>query len=1206
MEYLNLDILTKNSIEYIIKNVSYIFKSLIREIESYLNLDILDQDINLVFCKDSISMDNQDNPNLSFGIYKTEKNGKKLIKILENYKEYIRIILLREAYKCFIPDNLKHNEIVNIFINQKVLIDLNKFPESIEWKNNYILKDINSEFISAELDRLQKFLKRESNEKNESPFLFFFQYLRRYYQIIDNTKMEFYNNLFREYTLKTAKSLNNNEIIETLRVIINIFYKVKSYRALLDYQTYFKEFISDNTIKTDLSLRKFTENMRWIKEFSDIAPSYQINWKTLNICSLILTLRFNPSINTSKIREILKIFPFSISPKISKCDFGYEVLGYIIVPRNYYNDIINFIKKLEESGYIISKKCLNLNRGTIFLNLNYFREGFNKNSLINHSHPAYDKKCEIEFTIDYGAKHYKPQISLLEWLILDRIRYFSITGFGFERRNETLGTLKSDLINNVIVEQNLIQELKRNLNFTEISKSSKENILVFLSKNQKIGFFHIKKNLSEILGLIKLINNILNNNPNITSITQLKDYNKKKFISNSIEENLLINNKFIKKIIFSELIPLYFKSKKEYFDKIQEYLNFYEILKSFYNLKIFNINKIQQIIKQSSLINKIFKIKEDKLEKYSKSFKAYKITNALVENILEDFLNNKPPIIVPNLIGTIKTEVNYFCFLIIKSNSTTLQNLEKIKFLFPRLIAIEGLDVYNQEKVIYLELFIPSITKKEKLILFSYIYTLFKQNIIFFKRYLWSGFTEAFSRKDFYDLSKKKFFYTKDLFQEYFLFIKSFLGVIPSFYNEPLDVVTNMTWFEEKTNSDLLIAPKIEFKMPKISELNRLLDYHINLRNLLLEDSKFIKFKDNNAFENYIKSIIFIPSFQHFGLSQYFLYFKSIKLDEINFNHLLTNTFLSFKHHLSIDRSNAFLIDFIWPYRNPNTALINWLTKSKKNIREYCLFFVKKIFQILHFNYNVVAQNWDLNPNRFRVYFQNILFNPDYEIQTPKIKEFNIGDLNISNYFTPESAEFEALSHIYNYKPLDIKSYLGTRKSSTVNQIIDLLEKRLIFPYISLKNLALIEKLYIILPNLKKEHNNTILKICSFFNIGFVYEIEGEYYIYGFEKEIKYENGLMIILYLPNCQLDEFIKLFDLIFQYLEIDHYVILNDMVNGKKLLKSIYRNLDFLNNYNPLINLIWNDKDKIWMNHKLFNEKFEPIYPDLFYGSKKFKVS
>ena len=27
-----------------------------------------------------------------------------------------------------------------------------------------------------------------------------------------------------------------------------------------------------------------------------------------------------------------------------------------------------------------------------------------------------------------------------------------------------------------------------------------------------------------------------------------------------------------------------------------------------------------------------------------------------------------------------------------------------------------------------------------------------------------------------------------------------------------------------------------------------------------------------------------------------------------------------------------------------------------------------------------------------------------------------------------------------------------------------------------------------------------------------------------------------------------------------------------------------------------LIWNDKDKIWMNHKLFNEKFEPIYPDL----------
>ena len=39
-----------------------------------------------------------------------------------------------------------------------------------------------------------------------------------------------------------------------------------------------------------------------------------------------------------------------------------------------------------------------------------------------------------------------------------------------------------------------------------------------------------------------------------------------------------------------------------------------------------------------------------------------------------------------------------------------------------------------------------------------------------------------------------------------------------------------------------------------------------------------------------------------------------------------------------------------------------------------------------------------------------------------------------------------------------------------------------------------------------------------------------------------------------------------------------------------------------YNPLKNLKWNDEDKIWMNYKLFTEKFEPIYPDLILKEKE----
>jgi len=76
----------------------------------------------------------------------------------------------------------------------------------------------------------------------------------------------------------------------------------------------------------------------------------------------------------------------------------------------------------------------------------------------------------------------------------------------------------------------------------------------------------------------------------------------------------------------------------------------------------------------------------------------------------------------------------------------------------------------------------------------------------------------------------------------------------------------------------------------------------------------------------------------------------------------------------------------------------------------------------------------------------------------------------------------------------------------------------------------------------------------------------------------------------------QFQNLFEQLFQYLKIEHYLILNDLVDGKKLLDLIYGGLDFLEKYNPLKNLSWNNKDKQWMNHKLFNEKFEPLYHPL----------
>ncbi len=233
------------------------------------------------------------------------------------------------------------------------------------------------------------------------------------------------------------------------------------------------------------------------------------------------------------------------------------------------------------------------------------------------------------------------------------------------------------------------------------------------------------------------------------------------------------------------------------------------------------------------------------------------------------------------------------------------------------------------------------------------------------------------------------------------------------------------------------------------------------------------------------------------------------------------------------------------------------------------------------------------------------MLNPDYNIQIPDLKEFNVGDIDSSNYFGPNSSEFKALSQIYNWKSLDIKSYLTRRYFKINTSIKELLKQELIHPFLSFRNLDLVEEITIILPDVKKELNQSILKIFSFFNIGFIYEMEGEYFIQGFDDVVNFENGIMIKLYFPDCQIDEFEKLFDLLFEYMKIDHYIILNDLVDGKPLVESTFQGSKFLDSYNPLTNLIWNEKDKRWQNHKLFNENFEPVYPDLFYGKKNYDL-
>jgi len=290
------------------------------------------------------------------------------------------------------------------------------------------------------------------------------------------------------------------------------------------------------------------------------------------------------------------------------------------------------------------------------------------------------------------------------------------------------------------------------------------------------------------------------------------------------------------------------------------------------------------------------------------------------------------------------------------------------------------------------------------------------------------------------------------------------------------------------------------------------------------------------------------------------------------------------------------------PYGSPNLKYLHWLARSKKIVREYCGFFINKVYKILHFNDNLNQEGWIYDKDKFKIHMQNVLFNPKYNPKNPIIKEFETGKKSISSYFGPESPEFKSISQIYDTKSIDIKSFLTTKKTITINHITSLLKKDLIFPYLSLKNLDLHNIVYIIVPNLKKELIDTVVKIFSFFNVATIYDITGEYFIYGFKQEIQFPTGLMIKINFPKCEISEFERLFDLLFEYLEVKDYVILNDLVDGSNLIESIYGGLDFLKSYNPLKNLEWNEQQKRWENPKVFTPKFEPIYPDLNAENKK----
>lgn len=1139
-------------------------------------------------------------------VKKTVQDDSLLIELLKNDK-YLPFILLREAYYCFIPKEIEDSEIIKICINQILENDLIKLDSFSEWKQLIRNTLVDRDFLLSQFDRLQKFFNIEATEPFDNPVQFFFKNIRENATLIGNRNVDnFYDLLFERYSYKTSKSLFSEEIVEVLRIIMVLFYEKKKYLSLTDYQTFLKDYLRNRKIESKLSLKKFTENLQWINKCSSIAPSYNRYYNTLNILPIHCSLLFNPLIEKYKIKKILTNFPFFSSPKFSENGFGTEVSMIFHLPKIYLDDLLKFIRNLQSNGFIVNKQIYVMKNNSNFLNLNYFLDFSSTKGIINPNIKTYKEKYELEHNIEYPTVSNLKKFSMFEIILLDRIRNLSVTGLTFDKRIETSNAIKDDVRNEKRRQETIIIDFKNRID--KIVKY-KEEFLQFLTSNQDQGFYSICDRLNSIVVYLDLIESVFQNESRIKNEYQLKEILKGNSIFKTIEENIIINDGSIQAWIFQDLIPLYFKSRTLYKEKIEELRLYSSVLDSCYNLKILNLKSIINLVKHPELAKKIYETKEKKLKFIFKSEKLSKITNQKIESTLEELIKIKPPIIKPMLVNTILTSsfAKYYPIIILRYSPEILKKLVKVRAYFPRLIMSDTINVITKEKFIFVLIYLENI--KEKALFLSILHNNFKDELIIYRRYYWRGIervSKLLEFKDFYDFENHQFFYTRDLFDQLFIYTKQILGnkTLPSF-NKNLSLFQSKLFWSTSQNMDglvKLIKLRLSFQNLsfKLNNLNDFTSFRGNLKNYLLNQQNFLSIKSKEFFNQYVKSIKFIPAFRKFGMAQYHLYFRPD--DNVDLKLILTNSFQKVEYPTSIEENQAIYLKYIFPYKKPNKTYLNWLIKSKKAVRESCLFYKKKVYTVIHFDHNLSSNGWNYSSNRFKIHIQNVLFNLKYRPENPNLREFNLEEYPEGDIHGPSSLEFNMLSQIYNWQSYDIKSYLGSKKHSIINNITKLIDKNLIFPYISLKNLDFQDKLSIILPNVNIELNKKIIEIFSFFNFCRIYEIEGELFIYGLNEIEPFENGFLIEIWFPKCEMDEFIDVFDLLSQYLEIKHYLILSDLVNGITLLRSIFGNSNFLKTYNPLVNFKWNSKDKIWMNHKLFNEKFEAIYPDLFFGIKK----
>lgn len=1137
----------------------------------------------------------------SLGVRRSIDDSSIHLTISEHYESFLPFILLREAYYCFVPPHLLSQKRIKIFVNQFVEIALSSHPASDTWRGQVRKHTVDNDYWER-YERLEKFFKSYPNT-TEGPIGFFFRYIRQNLSVLERKEI-LYDDLFRAFISSHAHTIYSDEIVETIRVFTKLFYKLQVYTSLSEYAQNLAELKEQGEISTDLSPWKFKKHMRWLKRSSYIAPNYYIFAKRLGINPNLIFIRFHPYYSSQKnlTNLLLRHFPFLTYVRTEYDGFALSMVGYMYLPHKYQRDLLNTLKFLKRRGIALDVHCFDLKKMHNNLNLNYYREFHDPSLLVNRRHKEYEKQFELEFFIELHKdkreqnNFYSP--SPLEFLLLDRIRYYSHTGFGFEQPQEALTQLKSDFLNELLRKVTHVNQLREKLSQLRQHKDIQSKVLSLLEKFAPKGIFYVREFLTSIAKTDSFLREFTETH-HITNMNQFqKEINRMGI--NIFSETL--DDRNLRLYITTNFLPVYFNDRKIYLKEMETHTVFSEIIDLFLALKLYNIHQIRKVIKSEGLVSTIFSKKRDKLKALHEEVRVDKITLENIQRTVQGFLNTTPPLIKPCLLTSILTTpfAKYNLFIVLKDSRGMRKKIEEMKSIFPRFIIEDCRDLLAGENVCILDLYLPNLPIKQKNRLIFSLRALFGDDMLSLLRLSTHGIINAISLKEFYDFETSSYFYTSDLFSQFTRYVSSIskgtAGMTRPFVHDEKHLSMMENHLQTHPNDLDSLAKEFHRQSSHRSldfnptNINELVQIHRSLIPTLTDLQKFKELQTRYAFTTYVDAVRFIPHFGQFGFSHYFVWTKLKNLSEVNLKSFLTNSFLNVKTSTKLGRGyNSLLISYLFPLRTPNTSYLNWLLHTKRLFLEYFMLTPTCVHQIFQFSKNLTKQGWDLSADKFLTFAKSRIMNPGITPDTSVVSNYSLDDIGETIY-GPNSEELTALSTIFSYAPEDVKPYLSQHPHSKADSFRYLLNKDLLFPYIELKNVNFKEVLYIILPEMDSETQSTLLQIFTFFNYCFVYEVEGKYFLEGMNEVARSRNGLVIELYLPDCELHEFFSGFYEIFTLLGISRYAVSHDLVDGKNLLEKAFGDSSFLETYSPLYNLVWNEFDNKWTNIQLVTEKFE----------------